>query len=259
MEDDHATTTDVAGAISHDPALTSSILKVANSAYYGFPKEIATLDKAVTLLGYNMVKSLALSIGVIHSLPAGHTSGEFTQEGLWGHSLAVATAMEQFARKGRHNPDKDYLFVMGLLHDIGKVVLIEFFTDEFLLAMEEVRSPETLLLHVAERKIIGFDHGEVGAMLLARWKIPPAISDPIAFHHQTEIPDEIDKADLAMLRVADRLVQNLGIGEGGNRRPPEIEEDDLSLLGISDQELEAVTSHLDQARQGILDFFKALH
>jgi putative nucleotidyltransferase with HDIG domain len=259
MEDDQATTADVAGAISQDPALTSSILKVANSAYYGFPKEIATLDRAVTLLGFNMVKSLALSIGVIRSLPITVSTGSFTQEGLWAHSLAVATAMEQFARHHRQSRDKDYLFVMGLLHDIGKVVLIEFFTEAFLQAMELMQRQEEIPLHQAELGIIGMDHGQVGAMLLARWKIPPTISDPIAAHHRPETAEETDRADLAMLRVADGLVQKLGIGEGGNRSPLEIDEEDLRLLGIGEKQLEPVASHLDRARQGILDFFRALH
>jgi HD-like signal output (HDOD) protein len=172
---------------------------------------------------------------------------------------AVATALDQFARHQRQSRDKDYLFLMGLRHDIGKVVLIEFFTEAFLQAMELMQRQEEIPLHQAELGIIGMDHGQVGAMLLARWKIPPTISDPIAAHHRPETAEETDRADLAMLRVADGLVQKLGIGEGGNRSPLEIDEEDLRLLGIGEKQLEPVASHLDRARQGILDFFRALH
>jgi HD-like signal output (HDOD) protein len=86
IESDKSNVADIADAISRDPALTSKILKVANSAYYGFSQGISSLEKAVSLLGFNMVQSLALSIGVLRSLPAGKISTHFSQKGLWIHS-----------------------------------------------------------------------------------------------------------------------------------------------------------------------------
>ena len=90
MEDEMVSTSHVADVIGSDPALTSKILKAANSAYYGFPQEIDTLGRTVALPGFNMVGSLALSIGIMHSLPSGIRSSHFSEEGLWTHSLAVA-------------------------------------------------------------------------------------------------------------------------------------------------------------------------
>ncbi len=132
IEEDLAGAEDIAVAIRRDPAMTAKILKVANSAYYGFSQKISGMDQAVPLLGLNMVKSLALSIGVVRALPSESASPHFSQEGLWIHSLAVATAIQELSRRLTHAPDGgDHYFIIGLLHDTGKVVLDQFFGDGF--------------------------------------------------------------------------------------------------------------------------------
>ncbi|MCK4816687.1 HDOD domain-containing protein, partial [bacterium] len=186
MDGSKSNAADVTEAISRDPSLTSKILKVSNSAYYGFPQGISSLERAVALLGFNMIKSLALSMGVLSSLPSGSKFPHFSQEGLWIHSLAVATAMKELGQRFGAGDDRDYLFIIGLLHDIGKVVLDQFFGELFQQALEEAQNLEKARLYMAERKVIGFDHGEVGAMLLKRWMFPDMIVNPIAVHHQTE-------------------------------------------------------------------------
>jgi len=258
MEDEMVSTSYVADIIAGDPALSSKILKAANSAYYGFPQEIGTLERAVALLGFNMVRSLALSIGIMHSLPSGIRSSHFSDEGLWTHSLAVARAMERLGRKARPGDTREHLFVVGLLHDIGKVVLIEFFRETFVQALEEAQRPETALLHVAERGLFGFDHGEVGAMLLTRWKIPPVISGPIGVHHESGFPEEMDEVDVALLRVSDALCQNLGLGEGGSLTPLDVRDQDVRVLRVGEEVLEEVKEHLEKSREAIEGFFTAL-
>ncbi len=258
MEDEMVSASHVADIIAGDPALTSKILKAANSAYYGFPQEIDTLERAVALLGFNMVRSLALSIGIMHSLPSGTPSSHFSEEGLWTHSLAVAKAMERLGKNARPGESRDHIFVVGLLHDIGKVVLIEFFRETFVQALEAAQRPETALLHEAERGLFGFDHGEVGAMLLTRWRIPPVIAGPIGVHHGTDFPEGMDEADVALLRISDALCQNLDLGEGGSLTPIDIPGEDLKVLRIGEKELEDVEEHLEESREAIRGFFKAL-
>jgi len=258
MEDETVSASHVADIIGGDPALTSKILKAANSAYYGFPQEIDTLERAVALLGFNMVRSLALSIGIMHSLPTGIRSSHFSEEGLWTHSLAVARAMERLGRKARPGKPRDHLFVVGLLHDIGKVVLIEFFRETFVQALEEAQRPETALLHVAERDLFGFDHGEVGAMLLTRWKIPPVIAGPIGVHHDKDFPEGMDDADVALLRLSDALCQNLGLGEGGSLTPVDLPDQDLGVLRVEEEGLQDVKEHLEASREAVEGFFKSL-
>ena len=259
MENEKSSAGQVADTIFKDPALTSKILKVANSAYYGFSQEISTLNKAVPLLGYNMVRSFALSIGVIDSLPYGKNSASFSREGLWVHGLAVATVMHELGRKFGERENNEQFFVVGLLHDIGKLVLDLFFSELFHKALEEAHSRENIALYEAENKIIGFDHGEVGGMLLTRWQFPEAIIKPVTFHHHTVLPDDVYSADVAMLRIADALPQELGLGGGGNPVIPEIFEADLKRLKMTEQDLQDMRSYLISSKDGIHALFSSMN
>ncbi len=258
MGDEKTSATHIADAISHDPSLTSKIIKVANSAYYGFSQEISSLERAIPLLGFNMVRSLALSIGVIDGLPSGKDSPYFSREGLWIHGLAAATVMQELGKKFGKDADMEHHFVVGLLHDIGKVVLDLFFNELFQQALEEAHREKSEGLYATERRVIGFDHGEVGGMLLTRWKFPDKISAPIAFHHQTDLPETANATDMAMLRIADALPQEIGLGAGGNPFPPEIHDADLTVLGITEKELEDVRQYLADAEDGIYALFSAM-
>ncbi len=258
MEGSRTNAADVTEAISRDPSLTSKMLKVANSAYYGFPQGISDLERAVALLGFNMVKSLAISMGVINSLTSKKKSDHFSMEGLWIHSLAVATVMKELGRRVGKGDDSEHLFIIGLLHDIGKVVLDQFFSELFQQALEEVSVSETGTLYAAERKVMGFDHGEVGAMLLKRWMFPKVIVDPIAVHHDTQIPEGTNAVDLAMLRVADTLPHAVGLGDHGNPTLSEVQEADLAVLQMKVEALEDMKAFLEDAKEGIYAFFGAM-
>lgn len=260
MESKKSDASEIAHAISHDPALTSKILKVSNSAYYGFSQKIYNLDRAVPLLGLNMVKSLALSIGVIGSLPAGGAKSRyFSREDLWIHSLAVATAVQELCKRSGKAEKNDHLFIVGLLHDIGKIVLDQYFSEHFGAALEEFWSGQTPSLYVAERKVIGMDHGEIGKMLLKRWKFPGIISDPISVHHRTHVPAGINLTDVALLRVADALCKELGFGEQDFSAYPETHLIDVELLGLDEEALSDMKAYLNEIKDGIFDFFKVLN
>ena len=258
MESDKANAYDIANTISNDPALSSKILKVANSAYYGFSQEILSLKLAMPLLGHNMVKSLALSIGVIQSLPSGKRSPNFSDEGLWVHSLAVATLMQELGKRFRRGGNEEHFFIIGLLHDIGKVVLNQHFSELFQEALEQVHNEGVAGLHIAESRLIGFDHGEIGAMLLTRWKFPDVISSSIAVHHQIEGHEGTNGRDVAMLRVANALPQELGLGQDGNPVPPAINRQDLKVLEIEENEIEEMREYLIGVKDEIYALFDAM-
>ncbi len=258
MEDERSGAEQVADTISSDPALTSKILKVSNSAYYGFSQEISSLKNAIPLLGFNMVRSLAMSIGVISSIPSHKNSSPFSREGLWVHGLAVATVMQKLSKKFGQESSNDQHFVVGLLHDIGKLVLDLFLSELFDQALEEATSQENMALYEAESNIIGFDHGEVGGILLKRWKFPEAITAPIAVHHQTDILQDSFASDIAMLRIADTLPQELGLGGGGNSLVPKIHEADLKTLAMTEKDLDDMRSFLEDSKDGIVALFSAI-
>lgn len=259
MDDPKCTVGDLTDGISHDAALTAKILKVANSAYYGFPQEISTLERAVALLGFNMVKSLAISVGVMRNMANGkRDSTGFSWEGLWVHSLAVGTGMKMLAERAGNRGDAEYLFIVGLLHDIGKVVLDQFFQRDFARTLEKARNTENGLLYRHEREIIGLDHGEVGGILLERWKFPERIQRPVTLHHQDNLSDNANALDISMLRISDAITQDLALGDSGNRCPPPVDEVDLDVLAMDAVALDGLRKQLEEAQEGIDAFLRAI-
>lgn len=257
MEDKKSSAADVTEIISNDPALVSKIMKVANSAYYGFPQQIDDVERAVPLLGFNMVRSLALSLGVINSLPGAKDSAWFSQEGLWMHSLAVATIMKQMGGfLGQQQAG--YQFIIGLLHDIGKLVLDQFFNDQFMKVLELANTTEGKNLHIAEKEIIGIDHNEISAMLLKRWKFPKAIIYPIMSLHHKKLNAETSHFDVALLRVANSIAQELDFGLEGNSTPNNISEGDTAILMTTPEKLKEIRNSIEAKREGITSFLSAI-
>ncbi len=259
MDNPKSSAADVTEIISHDPALTAKLLKVANSAYYGFPAKISDLKHAVALLGFNLVKSLAISIGVIKNLPRGKQSAYFSASGLWLHSLVVATVMQDMGRRFySRNDNHDYLFIIGLLHDLGKVVLDQFFPESFNEVLEKANAGEHVKLHQVEREVIGIDHCEVSAMLLTRWKFPPKIVQPIAGHHRQEVLAGDSQKDAVLLRIANVIAQEFGLGKDGNSRPNPLRPGDLEFIGAGEEDLLAIKTSLEEKQGDIEAFFAAL-
>ncbi len=249
---------DVTEVLSRDPAMTSKILKVANSAYYGFAQQVDTLDRAVALLGFNMIRSLSMSVGIMRALPPGKKSGLFSIERLWIHSLAVATIMKELAVRCGRKEEGETLFVAGLLHDIGKVVLDQFFDEEYQQALEETGCLESVSVCEAEVRCFGMDHGEVGSILLKRWNFPVAICSLVAMDHKTEIPEDINPSDVAMLHIADILAKEAGMGVSESITASEVIAADLDITGLSSEEIDDVRAYLIEAKEGIYSFFSSL-
>jgi putative nucleotidyltransferase with HDIG domain len=244
--------------ISQDPALTAKVLKVANSAYYGFAQEIDTLDRAVALLGINMLKSLVLSVGVVAALPKARKSGQLDPAGLWLHCVAAAAVIREMAVRMGLPKEDDHLFVVGLLHDVGKIVLLHFFFDLYQEALKQASLHEDLPLYMAEREIIGMDHGDVGAMLLGRWKFPPQVIKPIMAHHHHDVSVESDPRDTTMLRLANQLPQLVGLGRDGNSAPPQVRAEDMGLIGFDQADLEGLIEFTKASQDSIQSFFEAI-
>lgn len=206
FEDKKSNTASLTEAIEKDPSLTSKVLKVANSAYYGFSHQIASLDRAVAILGFNMVKSLVISIGVMKTMPSDKKTSLFSEKELWHHSITVAVVLREMGR--RHYPDRresELFFITGLIHDIGLIVFDQFFHNLFEDVLNENSREDRERMCLAEKKIIGLDHGEVGGMLLERWNFPEEISNPVLFHHADEFQDGKNKEETALLKAADAV------------------------------------------------------
>jgi putative nucleotidyltransferase with HDIG domain len=202
---------EIVGVIEKDPVMTMKIFKVINSAYYSLPNKITSVGQSVVYLGINTVKNLALGFAAVGILPRTTTAGFDVQRYLL-HSLVVAGVARHLGQLfARDEVEPGDCYVAGLLHDFGKIVLAQFLPAEFSEAMR-YSTEQGIPLHEAENRIIGIDHGVVGAMLAHRWTFPVELVDCIRDHHDPRVGSAL----LDCLRTADQIVRLRGIGDSGN-------------------------------------------
>ncbi len=204
---------DISQLISADQALTAKILKVANSAFYGFPRKIATVQLAIVVLGFETVKNLGLSVAVLKRFHAGKAHPLFDRQQFWEHAIGCGVAARMLVRK-RNRKLEGEAFVAGVLHDIGKLILIEYFPDEFGESLE-LACDELLTISEAEMKVIGVTHAEIGGWLAEKWNLPESLVQAITYHHnplEVEEPSEI----LMVTHTANALIRHNHIGQAGD-------------------------------------------
>lgn len=195
---------DVAKAISADPAISLKALRLVNSAYYGLGQEVKTVDHAVVLLGGRVVRNLVLSASVFNVI-------EGMAERFVRHAISCGVAMRTLARHGSvpacvESPDEGFVF--GLLHEIGKVLLLEFLPDESRQVAELVKGGA--LPHLAERQVIGVDHAEIGARLAERWRLAPSVVDALAAQYDLNRTQPQHRALAAGLQLANFISEAAG-------------------------------------------------
>jgi putative nucleotidyltransferase with HDIG domain len=201
----------LARLICADQALTARILKLANSAYYGFPREISTVNQAIVVLGFNAVKDTGLSLSVFDMFKDGPSTSGFDITRFWEHSMAAGIGARLCARRTAPGLVGEG-FVAGLLHDIGKVVFRQYFPREFGQILDLVT--QGCSLDDAEMQILGCSHAQVGAWLVEKWRLPAKIVEAIAYHHiPAQAPSE--PAFVAAITLANYLVHRHNLGASG--------------------------------------------
>ncbi len=180
VDDPNTTAGQLADFISRDQALSMKILKLANSAFYGFPQKIGTINLAIVVLGFESVKDLGLSAAVVETFHTDQLGHEIDINKFWVHSIAVAAGCKILARNSNINISGE-IFIAGLLHDIGKLVLLRYLADEFHEANESAKKKKQEL-YKAELEILGFSHADMGGWLAEQWSLPFHQSNAIYYH-----------------------------------------------------------------------------
>ncbi len=249
---------DIHQVIAKDQALSARILKLVNSAFYGFSERISSISHAIVILGFNTVKNVALTASVLNMF---HDQGEsgsedsFDQKSFWLHSLAVAATARMIATKIKL-PAVEDIFVAGLMHDIGKLVLDQFAHDDFV-AIRKLVKEKKILIREAENEIFdGINHSQIGAWLATRWKLPTGLVQMIGFHHRPALSGQLLRP-VACVHLADILVRTIGFGNGGDPYVPKINKEAWEALDISYADLDnimiAMEKELCDAEQLVAD------
>lgn len=254
--DDNSSAKDLAETISRDQAISNKILRLSNSAYYGMMKEIDTIPRAITIIGFNEVISLTIGMSVISAFSKGNGSGkDFNMKGMWIHSLGCAFAAKKTAVKLGIIP-ADQIFISGLLHDMGKVIFAIYFPDEYAAASEYTKKSE-IDLHKGEKHILGIDHAVLSGMLMERWNFPDTILMPVRYHHSV---DQCPQNYLQFARIiafSDYLSHAAELVENWAAKKPDIMEV-RDQLGITETDTERMAEDLKNDREEIVTFFEVM-
>lgn len=248
--------TDLNRLISMDQGLASKVLRIVNSAYYGFPKRISTITHAVVILGFNTVRNLVLGVSAFgllshKSMPYGLNRAKF-----WEHSIAAAVAGSVIAKKRlpkqRNAPEE--AFIGGLLHDIGTLFLDSYFPVQYAVAMAFAAREQKSALE-AEGLVLGIDHVSVGRRIAEYWNFPPHLVAMLGSHHNPSASK--DYFDLtATIHAGDWLAWQCGYAPSehtlGEPLDPEVE----TWLGFDEETLEWAKREVEQQFRGCEDLLR---
>ncbi len=180
IKDESSSAKELAELLSKDQAASARLLRVANSAFYALRRPVSTVREAIVVLGFANVQSLVLTSTVINQF-AGDAESGFDRAQCWQHSVGCGIASEMLARCSRH-PEPAEVFTAGILHDIGRMILDQYFHGQFLAILRLV-AQEGIPSVVAEGRLLGTDHARIGGALARQWKVPDQLIEAISYHH----------------------------------------------------------------------------
>ncbi len=244
IQDPNVSTEKLGQVISKDQVLSARVLKMINSSFYGFPGRISSVSHALVLLGFNVIKGMLISTSVFDMM---HRS----MVGMWEHSLGTATLSGMMGRKLKE-PESEEIFIAGLLHDIGKVIIKVTAPEEFE-AIMNIAQEEGIYVWEAEKKILGVDHTQVADWVSKKWNLPGNIAEPMTCHHSPARSKNFSRRT-AIVHLADVLIQTAGFGNGGNNFVPSLDPGILNTLEVDMGFVEEVLLELDENIDSLTEF-----
>ena len=223
--------------IGNDPALTTKILKMVNSAFYGFPGRISSASHATVLLGLNVIKGLLVGVSVFEVM-------QNTMLGLWEHSLGCAITSRLMAkRKGLK--DYDDVYAAGLLHDIGKIILFLEFPKEYKETINEAELKEITIVE-AERDHFVANHADIGSWLAEKWFFPRNLIEVIKYHHNPHLSKNAP-VETAIVHLADIFMRANGVGFAGDPFVPAVNPVAFETLKFSETDIKEILEEMEDS------------
>jgi HD-like signal output (HDOD) protein len=253
VDDPTSSATDIGREISHDVALAARLLRVANSPAFGQHGKIATISRAITVLGVRQVRDLTVGLTAIRAFD-GVGNELVTMESFWRHSVLCGVAAGQIAARRDRRRDETP-FIAGLLHDIGQLVLLsrvpKLARQALLMSVDSV---DDLGLFLCEQKVMGFDHAAVGLALAQHWGMPRALQECIEFHHEPELAQEYP-LEVATIHIANSVAVLAEIGSCDLSDAPAISAVALRAVKL---DLESVTAIVVQTQESAAEVLPLL-
>ena len=257
VNDPTTSASDLNRLIAGDQALASKVLRLVNSSYYGFPSRIATITNAVVILGFNTVRNLSTALGVFNTFDPTGCETALDRDEFWAHSIAVAVASGVIAkRKGIASKVVEEVFVGGLMHDIGKLFLDQYFPAQYAIAIK-LATAANISIWDAEKTALGVGHALVGKRIAEKWNLPPSLTSMITLHHQPAFAKEHFEVT-SIVQAADYVAHKLSLGNAGDNFLPPLAPEVEKWLAFSPPVWEAIEKDTLLKFEDSKEFLKVL-
>jgi len=225
---------DAAAVIEKDPAIATRALRLVNSSFYGLKNPVSNINLGCSILGLQVIKNLVVQATVLQTFQSDERE-VLDADWLWDHSFKAAVACRMLAERTEIGGDvgKDDAYTCGLIHDIGKLILLDSQRDRYADAVR-LSEQEQVPLAEAEARVFGFDHAHVGGMLAGRWKLAPAVQAAVMYHHSRATESEGWAAGF-LVKAANSYAH---LASGGDRgwRGDALDHEALLALGLTEAE-----------------------
>lgn len=254
LADERSGDSRIADIIEQDPIITGKLLRVANSAAYNRGSEVSSVLNAVQRVGQREVRAICVVLAVVDAF--GGANGALDLRKFWDHSAAVGWVAQRLCRKIdlQGAAGADDVYVSGLLHDVGLLLMSQFFSDR-LKEIVDVRAEAEMPLWEAEKQVIGIDHGAIGGLLTKRWSLPNSITICVSGHHNPASAPEDHQFACRVLSASEALCTSLGAGvdvEGSADDDPFTA---LSSLDMSGDQIESVLGEIEEVGLSVRGIF----
>lgn len=251
INDPYSDLSTIASILSEDSSLAARLLRLANSAMFCFPSKVDTVSRAITIIGTKQLRDLVLATSVIqlfNKIPEEHVS----MESFWRHSIATGITARIIATY-RREANVERFYVLGLLHDIGRLIMYLQIPEMANRAIEKSGSDE-MPLYEAERDLLSFDHAAVGKELLEKWKLPKSLQEGVAYHH---LPSraKLYPEEAAVVHIADIIANAFKMGSSGEPTVPPFVEQTWSRLGLTVDQLPHIVEQLEMQYSSAVEIF----
>ena len=253
VQDSRSTAHDLHRIVSNDPALSSRVLRVVNSAFYGLPGQIGSIDRAIMLLGLNAVKNIAIAASLAKMFKNIAPCDDLTGKDLWTHSVAVGAANKMITTAlGLALPDE--AFLAGLIHDIGLVVELQAENSNIPEIVQRTKAGISFIK--AEESVLGASHQEIGQILTQRWKFPRSFQYVTGYHHRPRELAQENRLLAVVTHISDVLCsqQGLGVSITVNAQEPDL--DLVQEIGLPADRIEEISANLEEELETVRELIE---
>jgi putative nucleotidyltransferase with HDIG domain len=261
MSDENTSADDISAVVATDQGLSSKVLKIANSAFYGRISQVVKISESVVVIGMSNIKSMLYAIFMDQLYSGGSKDNEVLVD-LWKHSISSALMSQKIME--HNNPvQKDAAYTAGLLHDIGELIIFKYEPRLFYEMLSEIKAGGGLTRMVVEETMMGFSHADLGAAMARKWNLPTTIKNGIFFHHSVGDSD-VDQMVISAVNVADCFCASAGMGgtdvlPKGKKVRDIIAPEALELFKLDPKKIEDLAVEMDHIKwsaEALMDSMK---